>query len=56
MDWEREKPEAVKVLKSGPEIMKVTLIHGGRKGKERINSRAMWKELQTVLGYQLVGT
>lgn len=55
MDWEREKPEAVKVLKSGSEMMKVTLIHGGRKGKERINSRAMWKELQTVLGYQLVG-
>lgn len=56
MDWKREKPEAVKVLKSSPEMMKVTLIRGGRKGKERINSRAMWKGPQTVVGYQLVGT
>ena len=37
-------------------MMKVTLIRGGRKGKEGINSRAMWKGPQTVLGYQLVGT
>ena len=51
MDWKREKPEAVKVLKSSPEMKRVTLISGGRKGEGRINSRVIWKRAPTVLGY-----
>lgn len=43
MHWKREKPEAIKILKSSLRMMTGTLTSGGGNAEEETSSRVIWK-------------